>query len=173
MSVEQELGPIGAGSLLKTDLDALNLEELIQSFASLDKLSKAVEDRKKLLRERLMSRLETEGTPTEAGHASLKTALGSATREKRRASTPNEAEAMALLEANGLLLSEGFDEKKVLVANPSKFEHLVNVGKLPAEAVEALRGETFALKVQPAGKLKDILSSIFGAATVKITETQK
>lgn len=155
--VRREIEPLGHGAALHTDPKTVPLADVVVAYAVLNHVSKVIEARKKDLNPHLMKQAEAHGALLEKGHRMLEVGQEKLTRERKLSAGPNEDKLKLLLETKKIDMAEVFDEVKQVVLNPSKLEYLVQVGKLKAEEVEALRDESFALKVEAGPELKELL----------------
>ena len=81
-------------------------------------------------------------------------------KEKRVNKLPDAVLVEQLLEERGLNINECFDEETRWVMNPSKIDHAVKGGKLPKDPLEASKKVTWALKIKPAGPIKEIIDRV-------------
>ena len=166
-AVNREVTPLGQGVMMQVDPRAVPLADVVVSYAALNHVSKVIEKRKDALKPHLLSQAETHGTLTDKGHRVLEVGPEKVTRERKLTSEPDEDKLKLLLETKGIDLMEAFDEVKAVVLNASKLEYLVQIGKLKAEEVEALRGESFALRVTAGPELQELLIAACGPAPEK------
>jgi hypothetical protein len=169
-AVNREVQPFGQGAMMQVDPRAVPLADVVVSYAAINHLEKVIGKRKEVLKPHLISQAETHGTPTEKGHRVLEVGQEKVIRERKLSSEPDEDKLKALLETKGISILEAFDEVKAVVLNASKLQYLVQIGKLKAEEVEALRDESFALKVEAGPELKELLIAACGAAPEKEEE---
>ncbi len=171
--IHREIEPIGQGVMMQTDPKDTPLADAVISYAAINHLEKVIGKRKEALRPHLLSQAETHGQATEKGHKVLPVGMEKVIRERKLASSPDEEKLKLLLETHNIPILEAFDEAKVVVLNPSKLQYLVSIGKLKADEVEALREESFALKVEPGPELKELLVLACGAAPEKEEEPKR
>jgi hypothetical protein len=162
--VHREVVPLGHGSMMQTDPLHSPLSDVVTSYAVINYLEKAIEKRKKALNPHLLAQAKTHGTELEKGHRLLMVGQEKVIRERALSSAPEEEKLKLLLETHHISLLEAFDEVKTVVLNPSKLKYLVEVGKLKAAEVDALREESFRLKVEAGPELKELLLFACGAA---------
>lgn len=155
--VRREIEPLGHGAALHTDPTTVSLSEVVVAYAVLNHVEKVIDKRKKELKPHLMKQAEAHGSLLEKGHRALEVGQEKLTRERKLSAGPNEDKLKLLMETKSIALLEAFDEVKAVVLNPSKLEYLVQVGKLKADEVEALRDESFALSVEAGPELKELL----------------
>jgi hypothetical protein len=163
IAIHREIEPLGQGTLMHTDPRSVSLAEVVTSYAAINFLEKAIDARKKVLNPHLMSQAETHGTETEKGHRVMEVGQEKVIRERALSTSPDEDKLKILLSSNNIPILEAFDEVKKVVLNPSKLKYLVEIGKLKAAEVEALREESFRLKVEPGPELKELLVLVCGA----------
>jgi hypothetical protein len=157
--IHRELSPLGQGNVLHSDPKEISTSNAVLSYAILNFLDKRVEERKKVLKAVLMPLAETRGIENDKGHRELEVGQEKIIRERKQSAGPNEDKLKTLLATKGIDMSEVYDEVKTVVLNPSKLEFLVSVGKLDKEEVEALRDESFSLKVVEGPELKALLKA--------------
>jgi hypothetical protein len=148
--------------LLRQNPQDVPLGDSVTAYAVLDHFEKAFEARKKLLRPHILAQAETHGDPNDKGGSALVVGEEQVVRERRRSSEPNSDKLRALLETRGVPLLECFDEVRSVQLNPSRLQYLIDIGKLKQDEVDALRDETFALRVRPGPTLRYLLSSVSG-----------
>jgi hypothetical protein len=152
-----EAMPLTSGKVMREEIANMTLEEVASSFAILDIFIDMAEKRKKMFRDHLLEQAEAHGEEGDAGHNKLMINGTLVIRERREAKTPDTDGIQRLLESRKMPITSVFDERTVLELNVSKVEHLVKLGKLPKEEVDALKKITYALKVKPAPMLQQML----------------
>lgn len=162
MTEKMDQGLLSLAKLLHNDPKTAPLDDTVTAYTVLDHFEKAFEAQKKALRPHLLSQAETHGEPNDKGGSALVVGEDTVYRERRRSSEPNTERLRALLETRGVPLSECFDEVRSVQLNPSRLQYLIDIGKLKQEEVEALRDETFALRVRPGPALKRLLTEVLG-----------
>lgn len=155
--IHKEIEPLGQGTMMTVDPTTCAVADVVVAYASINFLEKVIEKRKAELKPHLLSQAQTHGQVTEKGHSVLELEDAKVTRERKLSAGPDEDKLKRLLETYGLSLIDCFDEVKKVVLNPSKLQYLVDVGKLKGAEVEALRTESFALRVEPGPELKELL----------------
>lgn len=159
--------------LLRLNPQDAPLTESVTAYAVLDHFEKVFEARKKTLRPHLLSQAETHGEPNDKGGSALTVGEEQVYRERRRSAEPNTDKLRALLETRGVGLLECFDEVRSVQLNPSRLQYLIDIGKLKQDEVDALRDETFALRVRPGPKLKHLLSAVEGESEKEGAKLEK
>jgi hypothetical protein len=165
-----EVTPIASGKLMKEPTDNLSLIEQTQAYCVLKKVGEAVEGRIKELREPLMAVAEASGVVTDTGNKEHDVDGSRVVVEHRKSKLPDSTAVTKLLQEKGIPLMEAFDEVKSLQLNPSKLDFLVQTGKLTAEQLTALCGETLALRVYPSKFLKEAVGSLGLSAAKPLNE---
>jgi hypothetical protein len=160
--IHKEIEPLGQGAMMTIDPTTCAVADVVVAYAAINFLEKVIEKRKAELKPHLLSQAETHGELTEKGHSVLELEDAKVTRERKLSAGPDEEKLKALLSTHGLSISDCFDEIKRVVLNPSKLEYLIQVGKLNGVEVEALRRESFALRVDPGAELKELLVQACG-----------
>lgn len=150
-TIDAEVRPLMEGYVLNASIaeDLTAAADLAEVFAVLQFLEQKIDERKKVIRQRLLYKAEQTGVSTDKGGQFIKTAFGSITREKRISKMPEEADIKILLGQNDVPFEDAFSEQKKMVLDPSKLEQLVMTGKLLKDAVESARRVTYALKFKP------------------------
>ncbi len=161
--IAKEVAPLTKGRVSQAPPTDMPLADLTVAYAILNHLEKVVAKRKEALKPHLISAAEIHGAKTEKGGNELVVGDEKVIREKRTSSEPDHDKLKALLSTAEIGLFDCFEEVKTLQLNPSKLAYLVEIGKLKAEQVEALRAFTFALKVEPGKELKELLLEACGA----------
>ena len=149
-----------AGPLFQHNPNEVEPEVAVAAYQVLNTLSKMIEDRKSLYRDKLLSLAESTGAPTEKDGQEASLDSNRVLRERRRESKPNEAKLREMMSAKGVPLVECFDEVKDLRVNLTKLEYLVDIGKLNKKEVDELYKITWALKVSPSPVVKKLLVTL-------------
>jgi hypothetical protein len=140
--------------LFGTSPEEQSVQDRARAFFVLNYLGTAIEKRREVYRKLLLADMEKVGRASSADveakvkHPDLLAVFdGELTlkREVRESKLP-EVEAFAkLVLESGLSVLDVCDEVKKLELNPSKIEHQIAIGKLKADAVNALKKVTYAL----------------------------
>lgn len=157
--VETVIKPITQGVVVTQPIEKLAPTDAVLAFKFIDFIEKQVAGRKKALRDFLLGYAEAQGEVNpKSGSKAVKVEGTTVIKERRRDNNPNADGLKGLLADAGIKLDAAFDEVKVLQVNPTKLQFLVETGKLKKDAVEALYGITFALKVQESKAIKEALA---------------
>jgi len=167
--LEKEVRPLLTGYVLHAPAEDIPIEHVVQAWSILDFIEGLIADRKAALRLRLLDEAESNGKPTDKGGQRLFISGSTVLREKRVAKSPSEDVVRKLIAEAKLKLVDVFDEQTVLVLNPSKLDLLVDTGKLDAEALEASKKVSWALKVFAS----PILQELLGGASEKVDKGKK
>lgn len=171
--VETEVVPAMSGELLHADHEKLNIEQRMDLYAAIqfeqDKLAK----RREVLNARLKEDVKQVGTATEKGHYRFEVNGKVASVEKRVAKMPEEGALNTLLVKNGLSLDDVSDTVTEKRINPSKIDYLVELGKLKAADVDALKKVSYALSVDPNEETSQMLTEAAKPKTEPLTEEPK
>jgi hypothetical protein len=141
-----------------------SVQDRARAFFILNYLGTVIEKRREVYRKLLIDDMEkvgrvqgeTKGTQPELfatfddGELTLK-------REVREAKLPEGEAFLKLARESGVDVLDVCDEVKKLELNPSKIEHQVAIGKLKAEAVNALKKITYALVPKEARTITEVL----------------
>lgn len=174
--IETEVQPLLLGEAMTCELDDLEVDQLVEIWVLIDQCLKALDERKKAVRERLLKEAEEHGTLNDRGGQKLR--VGGAAegttvvREKRVASEPDEKGLRSLLEETGIKFAEAYSKVTKTVVDQSKVQNLVNLGKLKENDIDALKKVTWALRVYPAEELVDLLDELTypGPSTEELKE---
>lgn len=171
--VETEVAPAMSGDLMHADHEKLNIEQRMDLYAAiqfeLDKLAK----RREVLNARLKEDVKQVGTVTEKGHYRFEVNGKVASVEKRVTKMPEEGALNALLVKNGLSLDDVSDTVTEKRINPSKIDYLIELGKLKAADVDALRKVTYALSVDTNEETAQLLAESAKPKAEPLTEEPK
>lgn len=170
LTLLSEVTPIASGKLMKEAPEKLSLVEQVQVHCVLKKVGDAVKTRLDEIREPLMAVTEKNGEKSETGNMEFDVDGSRVVVEHRKSKLPSAEGVTKLLLENKIAISEAFDEVKTLQLNASKLDFLVATGKLTKEQLEALCGETLALRVYPSKFLKEAVGSLGFATSKSLTE---
>jgi len=170
LTLLSEVTPIATGKLMKEAPEKLSLVEQVQVHAVLKKVESAVKSRLEEIREPLMAVSEAKGEKSDTGNMELDVDGSRVVVEHRKSKLPSAEGVTKLLLESKIPILEAFDEVKSLQLNASKLDFLVATGKLTKEQLEALCGETLALRVYPSKFLKDAVASLGFSASKSLTE---
>lgn len=164
--VAEELGTLTQGTMLRGRVGIPASEdpkfvEALHSYIALNQLSKVIEKRMAALKPLLHEVAETEGKKTENGGFETVIAGNTVTRERRRATAPDDTKLRALLETRGIKVDKVYDTVEALVLNPSRLQYLMDHGDLKEEDVEPLHGITWAIKAEAGKELEAVLRKAF------------
>jgi len=171
--LEKELGPFLRGRIFREPPEDLSLHDQVASYAVLNKLSKAIEDRMKLLKPVLHEVAELRGTANAKGSFELQVGEDTVTRKCRQATEPDADRLRALLETKGIKVEECFSIVKVVQLDASKLKVLVDLGQIEQREVDALREVTYALEVTPGPELKQQVLSLLEEADEAESKTKR
>jgi hypothetical protein len=143
----------------------LSDNEAAEAWLILDTLEKILDKRKKVLREKLLKSAEAKGSPTDMGGQSLRLQCSEVVREKRVSKTPDTAKTRKLMQSKELPFDEAFSKINKVVADPSKLEALLNLGKLEQQDINRLHTVTWALQFRPTPRVKKELSESISASS--------
>lgn len=162
MSVEDlsvELAPLSKIKILSSPPESLTTPEQVQAHVLLKALEKFVEEKLAALRAPLIEKARSSGEVNEKGTTKMLVEGSSVSVESKR--TPISQSAVAeLVKESGLQMEDAFDQVQTWQLNLSKLSRLVEVGKLPAEKVDALTAPSTTLRVSASKQLKSIISAI-------------
>jgi len=154
------LADLNIEKVFTAPVESFTDEQAAGAWAMIDVMEKAIEERKKHLRESLLRRAHEAGTKNANG--SYEAPMGAVTviAEKRQAKLPDAKVVEECLKEAGLEYEDGFTGQMVWTMDPSKVEFLVKGGKLPAAKIEDSKKATWALKVKPDKALKGQLDTV-------------
>jgi hypothetical protein len=141
------LAPLLGSPLFHADIEAEGAVSLTQDYAVLDAVEKLCKARKAVLKPAVESAVSAVGKVSKTGSATYEAGLATATRQRKVSKTPNDARLRELLAAKDIPLEEVYDTIKSFTLNPSKLDSLISLGRLTQQEVDALKGESFALRV--------------------------
>jgi hypothetical protein len=170
--VREQVLPLGRGAVVQTEIPQLSLEELVKAYAILDQLLKRLETRKDALRAKLLQEIEVHGTQNDKGGFKLRVEDVVCLKEKREGKVPEREPLLALLQAESIAMDSVFDAVTIYEINPSKIEHLVSIGKLQQDKLDALKKVTWALKVTPGADLLELLDEAMSVGTAVVQEEE-
>jgi hypothetical protein len=152
--------------LFGTSPEEQSVQDRARAFFILNYLGTTIEKRREVYRKLLLADMEKVGRASAAdveakvknpdllavfeGELTLK-------REVREAKLPEVEGFSKLVLESGLSVLDVCDEVKKLELNPSKIEHQIAIGKLKAEAVNALKKITYALVPKEARTITEVL----------------
>lgn len=154
-----ELAPLSKIKILSSDPLAMTAEEQVQAHVLLKALEKFVEEKLGALRQPLIDKARQAGEVNDKGTTKLLVEGSSVSVESKRSQISQSAVA-ELIKEFGLEMEDAFDPIKSWQLNVSKLSRLVELGKLPADKVEALTAPTVTLRVTASKQLKSIVSAI-------------
>lgn len=153
--MEAELEPLVSGEILNLDLSKMEPGEVAAAYAYLQGLERLIEDRKKTLREELLTLALEEGHTTEKGGATVSYDNVKIIRERRVASMPEAEQVRGLLKLHSIDPEAVFSKKTTTVLDASKCRLLIDTGKLDETEFNDLKTVNLALKVYPSEKIED------------------
>ncbi len=156
--VESEVRPLSGGEVMHAEIEALSVEQRIEAYAVIQWMEKRLAERKKILNTRMKTDVESVGLLTEKGHRRFEHHGSVCTVEKRVAKIPDENELNMLVAMKSLDEKQVYDQQILKVANPSKINALVAVGKLTQEEADKLYKVTYALTVDPSEEITRVLT---------------
>ena len=160
--VESNVRPLLTGHLFHAPIEQMNLAERLEAYVVIQFVEKKVEERKELLRLRLLEDIRQIGTPTEQGGHTAEGGGIQAIREKRPSTKPDEKMLIQLLEKHSIPSEKAFDKVVTSVPSPSKIAKLVENGFIPEAEAGPLYKVVYALKVTPGQELRDLLKDAEG-----------
>lgn len=166
--ISLDVSPVLNSDAMTRAPEDLSLSEAADAWQLLDLLRERVEARLKTLRDILMSAAERDGKPTEKGGFSVEFQGATIERQKRTSGEPDLNGMLTLLGSRKIHVTEVYDEIKSLVFNPSKADHLIRLGKLSQEEIEAFRKVNYALRVDKADEWKRLFERAGSAVRKKI-----
>lgn len=169
-AVEQYVRDLMNGPPMTDPVEDTPIEALVEHWVLLKYLKEASEDRMKALRKELLNRAETYGADTEKGGSKLTVEGTLVLRERRQAALPDEKKLRKLLDDRGIAPDKAFSKVTNVVMDASKVKALVDLGKLPADKVEAMRKVTWALRVKESFDFADTLEAVAGQPGEELTE---
>ena len=172
-AVEQYARDLMQGPPMTDPVEDTPIEDLVEHWVLLKFLKEAAEDRMKGLRNELLSRAETYGADTKKGGSKLTIEGSLVLRERRQAALPDEKKLRKLLDDRGIAPDKAFSKVTKVVMDASKVQALVDLGKLPADKVEAMRKVTWALRVKESFDLSDILEAVAGQPGEEMVEAPR
>lgn len=134
--------------LLSEDVDSWDVEQSTEAWIALDYLNHEIDARRKALRVRLMGKAEKFGRQTDKGGQMINIGGALVVRERRVSPSPDAKLIQKVLDDQELDYREVFSKKTEQVIDPSKIQHLVEIGRLDRAQVDQCRKVTWALKVR-------------------------
>ena len=165
--IDREVRPVLSGKAMTAPTEILTVPEMLEAYCMLDYIEKAISDRKKAFREPLLAYAEAHGTELPKGGSKATLEGCTIEKQKRQGKEPEREKMLALIKKRELQPTEVYDEVKQFVYNPSKTNHLVEIGKLSEEEITALCSVKFALLVKASADAKTLLEEASEAKTAK------
>lgn len=133
----------------------LSLAEQVALHVALKAMVKATEARIAALKESIAPMVDAKGSHVGSnGTLALDVDGSKVTVQHKTASEPTVEGLTAFLASKSIPLSEGTDEVKSLVVNPSKLAFLVQTGKVTQKEIDSLRPTSTALVIYASKALK-------------------
>jgi hypothetical protein len=146
-------------TLLRKDVDEMDLEDVLVAWSVLDHMEKTAKQRKTALRARLLMEAETFGEKNSKGSAAMPLLGGVITSEARKSKKINPQKMSVVCERHGIALEDA--GALVFVPDKDKIERLVEEAVIPAwevlEATDIKRSQ--ALKVVKPPAVRELISA--------------
>lgn len=167
--VNREVRPLMLGRTMRSAVPKMNEEELFETWAILNYLSRAIDARKQQLREKILEQCKRSGNPytDKKGNFAgrFETRHENEVRAQRRMSAlPDEKSMKLLLEKKAIDFDKAFSKVQRVVLDPSKIHDLVECGKLTKEEVDKTHDTSWALSVKVSPELHKHLEGLDGEA---------
>ena len=159
----EEITPLSGGELLHAPADQLSSAEAVTAFAVVKHIESAVKERRTELRKRVLNdpAIITSGKSTPSGGTTTSVVGSKVQRKKSVKKFAKESQIRQVMAAKGIAEEQIFDSKRVTyieqVVNPSKIQHLLEIGVLSQAEVDSFHSETWTLVVTPSEKISKLL----------------
>lgn len=158
--VADELVPLARGKMMNLKASEDTFEALTTAYIVLNELKKHVEKRLEAVKPSLHAHATAYGEKDEKGSYFADVGDNKICRRRSVSEMPNSDKLKALLETRNIELLDCFDIEKVVKLNASKLKLLIDLGKLKADEVDALRDEGFSIYMTGG---KDLMKSVSDA----------
>lgn len=146
-------------TLLRKDVDEMDLEDVLVAWSVLDHMEKTAKQRKLALRARLLKEAEANGVENSKGSVAMPLLGGEITSEARKSKKLNPQKMAVVCERHDIALEDA--GALVFVPDKDRIERLVECAAIPAwEVLEATDiKRTRALKVIKPPAVRELISS--------------
>lgn len=156
-AVATNVAPLTTSQLMHGDVKTISTSEATQTWLMLSLIESMIKERKKELHERLMTEAQHHGQKNDKGGYLLGMGGSKILRERREGKQLDVDKVTALLNSKGIPILKGCDEVTSIVVNLSKIKHLINIGLLTQEEIDAITEVTWALRVTASKEIKTML----------------